>query len=294
MPAPQRLTSLDNPRVKAMIALLRHRQRSRTGSFVAEGWRQVARALQAKLTLREIYLCPDLLDPALSEEIQKTLLDPGPAPAAAQFYVTPALLHRMAYRGEHAQGVLAVFTQPTWSLADLSLPPDPLILVAVGTTKPGNLGALARSAEAAGAAAMFVADTVVDPFNPNAIHASTGAVFSLPIVADSSPNLLTFLAQHGIRLFPAAPHAALAHDQADLTGPTALVIGTEHAGLSYPWLNSDGNPPLNVDQIMTPIGIPMAGRLVDSLNAAVAGGILLFEAHRQRRGKNCVENQIAS
>jgi TrmH family RNA methyltransferase len=154
----------------------------------------------------------------------------------------------------------------------------PLILVAVGLSKPGNLGAIARSAAAAGAAGLIVADGVVDAFNPNAIRASTGAVFALPIVAASSAKVLPLLRAAGCRIVAAMPLAATWHFDADLTGPVALVVGAEDTGLGEPWTSQLGPDDAAV-------AIPMAAGNVDSLNASVAAAVLLFEAVRQRTAR---------
>ncbi|MCC7409068.1 MAG: hypothetical protein IT442_13450 [Phycisphaeraceae bacterium] len=285
MPPSRTITSLDNPRVKQVVSLLRHRQRDKQGLFVAEGVRQVTRALAASLPLVELYECPELLaSAAAGGEFDDVSV-------SQRLQVTEPVMQKMAYRAEHAEGVLAVFEQPKWSLDALDLPSNPLILVAVGLTKPGNLGAIARSLDAAGGHALFVADAQVDPFNPNALHASTGAVFTLPVVCESSARLMAFLTSHSINIRPAVPPPAPAKPvhEVDLTGPTALVIGAEHAGLTAPWWN--GKAPAGNTSGGTsggggvseePIFIPMAGRVVDSLNASVAAGILLFEARRQR------------
>jgi RNA methyltransferase, TrmH family len=152
-----------------------------------------------------------------------------------------------------------------------------LWLVAVGTAKPGNLGAMARTADAAGAAGLLVADAVVDPFNPNAIRASTGAVFTLPIVAADSDRLVRWLRDRPTPLRPIAadPSAPTAHSDTDLTGPLAIIIGAEDTGLPGAWLDL-------ARRHGAVVSIPMSGRSADSLNASVAAGVLLFEAVRQR------------
>ncbi len=298
---PSRITSTDNPRVKALVRLLReHRERRRTRLFVAEGWRQVQRALAAGLSLHELYHCPELADTQglqawneLSEPIRQMSVE-----------VTQPVLRKMAYR-ENPEDVLAVFAQPTWSLqqpnwlqsksastptsiatsskstnASLSASPPsaPLLLVAMGTSKPGNLGAMARTAAAAGACALLVADGLVDAFNPNAIHASTGAVFTLPVLGGTSHDILDFLQAQKIRIVAAVVTAKQSYTQANLIGPVALTIGSEDKGLSDLWREAAQKH----GQCVT---IPMADAQVDSLNASNAAAILLFEAVRQRRSE---------
>ncbi len=262
---PKQLTSMDNARIKAVVRLREHRQRRRTGQFTAESERQIRRALDAGLKLVELYWCPDLLDAA-------EMLD-GQADG---FVVTEPLIRKMAYR-ENPEGVVAVFEQPTWSLQTVLsnvAAGGGLCVVAVGLEKPGNLGAIARSADAAGAAAVILADGVVDPFNPNAIRASTAAVFSLPTVAGDSADVIAALQHQGIRIVTASLDAATSCFDADLTGPLALVIGAEDRGVPPVWRDAG-----------EAVSIPMAGRTVDSLNASNAAAVLLFEATRQRMHK---------
>jgi TrmH family RNA methyltransferase len=281
LPAPLRITSAHNPRIAAVVALSEQRERRRTGLFVAEGRRAVTRALAAGLKLRELYLCPTL-GPALTPDFAHV-------GDAAVFEVTDTLLRKMAYQ-ENPEGVLGVFEQAGRTLADFPRAPErpgppglgppsaaghaDLFLVAVGLAKPGNLGAMARTAEAAGATGLLVADSVVDVYNPNAIRASTGAVFTLPVAAAASEEVRRFLRDRGVRIIAAAPGAIQPYDQVDLTAPVALVIGAEDAGLDEAWLNAGQN-----------VRIPMHAAAVDSLNAGVAGAVLLFEAVRQRRAR---------
>ncbi len=242
------ITSLDNPRVKDVLALRRSRERRRRGLFVAEGPREVERARAAGLRLVATYYAPELLD----------WRDEHAEPVSVR------VLRKMAYRAE-PEGVIAVVEAP-----DRQLPRDgTLYLVAVGIEKPGNLGAMARSAEAAGADALVVAETAADPWNPNAIRASTGAVFTLPVVEASLPEIRRL----GAQLVAAEPNAAMTYTDADLTPPTAIAVGAEDAGLPAAWLDAADRT----------VAIPIAsGATTDSLNAATAAAVLLFEAVRQR------------
>ena len=241
------ITSTDNPRVKDVLRWRKARERRRERVFVAEGPREVERALAAGLVVRHAYVAPELLPdwPHGGEE------------------VSVRVLAKMSYRAE-PEGVLAVFEVP-----QRELPADAtLVLVAVGIEKPGNLGAMARTADAAGADALLVADAACDPWNPNAIRASTGAVFALPI-------LETTLA--GVRALPLQKIAAVVkartrHTDVDLTPPTALLIGAEDDGLAAAWLNAAD----------VQVALPMHARTVDSLNASTAAAVLLYETLRQR------------
>lgn len=272
------LRSEDNQRIKEAVSLRRHRRRRATGRFVAEGLRQVTRAVEAGLTLHHGFICAALL--AAHEEDQVASLLAGPA-TAPWFGVSERLLRKMAYR-QNPSGILAVFERSDWSLDRLGrrLGAAPacaagvdLWLVAVGMTKPGNIGAMARSAEAAGASGMFVADGKVDPVNPNAVRASTGAVFRLPLVCARSDEIIAFLRRRDTQIIAAVPHAEASYATFDLTGPTALVVGAEDRGLVPPWIDSED---------VACAAIPTLGRAVDSLNASASAAVLLFEAVRQR------------
>jgi TrmH family RNA methyltransferase len=239
------ITSVDNPRVKDVLALRKSRERRRRRLFIAEGPREVERARAAGLNVVATYFAPELLDWPHGEP------------------VSTRVLRKMAYRGE-PEGVLAVVEVPPRSLPENGT----LYLVAVGVEKPGNLGAMARSAEGAGADALIVAEAHADPWNPNAIRASTGAVFTLPIVEAS----LADVRRLGIQLIAAAPEAATRYTEVDLTRPIAIAIGAEDTGLPRVWREA-------ADVTMA---VPLKGTTTDSLNAATTAAILLFEAVRQR------------
>ena len=241
------ITSLDNPRVREVVRLRKARERRRAGVLVAEGVREVERALAAGLVVRQLFHAPELL-PAWSHGGEE---------------VSARVLAKMAYRDD-PEGVLAVFETPHHELpADATL-----LVVAVGIEKPGNLGAIARSADAAGADGILVADGEVDPWNPNAIRASTGSVFTLPIVEATRDDVAS-LSQQKVA---AVLGAATRHSDADLTKPTAFLIGAEDTGLDAAWRETAD----------LQVAIPMSGAAADSLNASAAAAVLLFEAVRQR------------
>ena len=239
------ITSLDNPRVKEVVRLRSGRERRRTGLFLAEGPREVERARAAGLRIVETFYAPALL--AWPE---------GQA-------VSERVLRKLAYRAE-PEGVLAVVEAPR-----PELPRDPsLLLVAVGIEKPGNLGSMARTADAAGADALLVVEAPADPWNPNAIRASTGAVFALPVVEASLEDVRGL----GVQVVAAVVGAPVLYSDADLVRPSALVVGAEDEGLPAPWRAAAD----------VQVSIPMRGRTTDSLNASNAAAILLYEAVRQR------------
>ena len=171
-----------------------------------------------------------------------------------------------------ASGIVAVVRTPRVGLEDLDPPEHPLLVVLEGVEKPGNLGAILRTADGAGVDAVIAADPLTDAFNPSAIRASLGTIFSLPVVTATSAETLGWLGRRGIRPVAAIVEAAIPYTDADLRGPIAIVLGSEAGGLSEAWRQAD----------VTAVSIPMAG-IGDSLNVSVAGAVLLFEAVRQRR-----------
>lgn len=278
MQKPLRITSNDNPRIKAVLRLRESRDRRETGLFLAEGFREVERAMAAGLRLVEWYACEEQLGFDIAEMLRRLPWKKSQGDAAG-FDVSSNVLKKLAYRDE-PEGLIAVFEQPRWSLDALEVEADSLWLVGVGIEKPGNLGAMARTAAAAGAAGLIAADGPIDPFNPNAIRASTGAVFSLPVVSATSVELIEWFAAQRIRLFAAMLiEGAKPHTQVDLTGKVAIVIGAEDEGLPSHWSALAGKTGGG------PVIIPMQTDHVDSLNASVAAGVLIFEAIRQREVK---------
>ena len=248
---PDPIISPANPRVKRVARLRDRRQREREGVFVAEGGRDVDRALAAGLRAVEVFATDGR---------------PDATPVSAE------AIRRMSYR-QSPPDVLAVFETPRRTLDDL--PAGELYLVAVGTEKPGNLGAMARTAAAAGCAGVVAAGADVDWFNPNAIRNSTGAVFSLPCVAATEDEAIGWMRDRGVRSCAtiAAGPAAPLWDAEVPPGPLAVVVGPEHQGLPPPWL----------DAANLRITVPVAPGPVDSLNAATAAAIVLFELARRRR-----------
>jgi len=266
---PEPLTSPDNPRIKHAVKLRDGRTRRKTGLFLAEGQREVERAIAAGLRVQELFLCPALGCPP-----------PGPGGHDAPvFTVTEPLMHKLAYR-QNPEGMVAVVEQKQWSLSDVPLGADGLLLIAVGVEKPGNLGAMARTAAAAGARGLVIEDTPIDPYNPNAIRASTGAVFDLPTVSVGHDALAEWLTEQHATVWAAVVGAAPVYDATAPSGrPLAIVIGPEDTGLPPGWDEAYTQRGAAVQ----PVGIPHASGLVDSLNASNAAAVLLFEAVRQRR-----------
>ncbi len=218
------------------------------------------------MPLQELYFAPGWF---LGEN-EPALLALAEAAGARLFELSKDAFAKVAYR-ERPDGLLAVAPQWQRRLDDLALPATPFLLVVEAIEKPGNLGTILRSADAAGCHAVIVCDPVTDIFNPNVVRASTGVLFSVPLVVDESPRVLAWLREKRIRTVATTPAAEQIYSDADLRGPLAVVMGSEQYGLSEFWLK-------NAD---LPVRIPMAGQ-ADSLNVAMATIITLFEAVRQR------------
>lgn len=266
--AAEKISSLQNPRVKQLVKLRDRRPRDEAGVFLVEGYREVRRALEKGVALSELYFAPDWF---LGEN-EPALLAQAESAGAKLFELTRDAFAKVAYR-ERPDGVLAVAPQWKRALADLFLRENPFLLVVEAIEKPGNLGTILRSADAAGCDAVIVCDPVTDIFNPNVVRASTGVLFSVPLVVESSERVLAWLREKGVRTVATTPAAETLYTAADLRGPLAVVMGSEQYGLSDFWLK-------NAD---LPVRIPMAGQ-ADSLNVAMATIITLFEAVRQRTG----------
>ncbi len=263
---PEKISSLQNPRIKQLVKLRDRRPRDEAGVFLVEGYREIRRALEKKVALMELYFSPEWFlgenEPALIEQARTA--------GAQVFELTKDTFAKVAYR-ERPDGLLAVAPQWRRTLEELTLPASPFLLVVEAIEKPGNLGTILRSADAAGCDAVIVCDPVTDIFNPNVVRASTGVLFSVPLVVAESAAVLAWLKGKKIRTIATTPAAETLYTSADLRGPLAVVMGSEQYGLSEFWLkNSD-----------LPVRIPMAGQ-ADSLNVAMATIITLFEAVRQR------------
>jgi len=256
------LTSTKNPRIKNLLALQqKSAERRRAGLFVVEGRRELEHCLEAGYEVVELYVCPELLPADVR------------FPDADILVVSPAVYERIAYRGT-TEGVVAVVRTRHLTLSDLRLSVNPLIVVLESVEKPGNLGAILRSADAAGADAVVVCDPLTDLYNPNLIRASIGAIFSRQVAAASSEETIAWLKKNNIQILTAQLQDSSLYYDTPMTGPTAIVMGTESTGLTDIWREAADKH----------IRIPMLGAL-DSLNVSVSAAILLFEAVRQRSGE---------
>jgi TrmH family RNA methyltransferase len=269
-PARPVLTSAANPRLRAAAALRDRRARARTGLLLVDGAREVARALDGGVTLVEAFVAAGTSSEADVAAVIRRVSALGVplVPVAAK------LLGQLAY-GERASGIVAVATAPETSLASLRLTAaPPLVVILEDVEKPGNLGAVCRSADAAGLDAMIAAGGsvgTVDPWNPNAVRASLGTVFTLPLAVATTTDVLAWLRERSMRIVAARVEGSVPYTDVDLTGSVALVLGSEAQGLTAEWSGSD----------VVAARLPMHGR-ADSLNVAAAAAILFYEARRQR------------
>jgi TrmH family RNA methyltransferase len=260
------ISSPANARIKQLVRLRKRRERDRTSTFLIEGYREIRRALEGGTVITEIYSCPELY---LGEN-ESGLVEQAASRGARVLLVAADPFRKASYR-DRPEGLLAVAEQFPTGLDGFDPGPDPLLLVAEAIEKPGNLGTMLRTAEAAGAAGVIVCDPTTDPFNPNVVRASLGTLFRIPLAVAGTAETVSWLRERDIRSVATTPAASAAHWQVDLAGAVAVVVGSEQYGLSGEWLEAADDRAL----------IPMPGT-VDSLNAAMAAGIVLFEAVRQR------------
>jgi RNA methyltransferase, TrmH family len=259
------ITSPANPRVKQLVALRRRRARDEAGVTLVEGRAEIELALAAGVRPRSLYYCPALASPG-GPDLAARAREVG----ADVVRVGRPVFEKVSYR-EGPDGWLAVVPAVEMSLAHLVLGPRPLIVACAGLEKPGNLGAILRTADAAGVVAVIAADPVTDWGNPNVVRASKGTVFSVPVASATSAEVLAWIAAHSLQVVAATPDAAQLVTEADLTGPTVIAVGAEQAGLPGDWL----------DRADVRVRIPMFGR-ADSLNVSTSAAIILYEAVRQR------------
>jgi len=262
-----RITSRQNPRIRQAARLRQRRARQQQGRFLIDGVREIERAVNAQITVGELVVC----DPPQDDPAVAALIDRVARSGALVHQVTPSVFSKLAY-GDRESGLVAVAQTPHWSLPDWDLPAGVLIAVLENVEKPGNVGAVLRSADAAGVGAVIVTGGGVDLLNPNVIRASAGTVFSVPCCSASNEEVYRRVTAAGMPIFAARADAETAYTEVDLRGGGAIVVGSEASGLSDFWRQ----PPTRA------IAIPMLG-LADSLNASITSAILFYEALRQRR-----------
>jgi TrmH family RNA methyltransferase len=261
------ITSPTNPKVKHAIALRQRSHRDETAQMLVEGYRECRRALDNGYRPYILFTCEalwlkNLNEPAVVRDCHEL---------GTEIYAcSESVFEKLAYR-ERPDGLLAVGPQLSRTLDDITLPNNALVVVAESLEKPGNLGTILRTADAAGVHAVIVCDRCTDIHNPNVVRASTGTLFSIPVVEAESAEAIAFLRERNFRILAATPHAENLHSDVPLTGNVAVAVGAEQYGLTETWM----------DVADLRVRIPMFG-LADSLNVSSATTILLFEAVRQR------------
>ncbi len=266
-----------NPRVKAAIGLRERRDREATGLTLIDGGRECLRAMEAGAVIETAFVCRPLVASREAKRVvEKVEQSFGPHGAPIELVeVGERAFARLAF-GDRSDGVVLVARIPERTLRDLVLPAAPLILVTEDVEKPGNVGAILRSADAVGAHAV-IAVGGTDLYNPNVIRSSIGTVFSMQVAAATAAEVEAWLRAAGIRIVASRVDASDLHVDADLTGPVAIVLGSESDGLSDAWRGAD----------IGAIRLPMLGA-ADSLNVSAAAAVLLYEAWRQRRATAAV------
>ena len=260
------ITSVQNQRIKDAVKMRDRRQRQRAGKCLVDGTREIGRAMEAGIELTEVFFCEELCQNReathLLDAIRNTQLALQPC--------TLDVFAKLAF-GDRAEGIVAIAETPRRTLVELTLQRDALVAVLVGIEKPGNVGAMLRSADGAGVDAVIVADGATDLYNPNCIRASLGTVFGLPVCEARSVEVLAWLRSRESRMLAARVDGAIAYTQADYRGPVAIVLGSEASGLSDEWQAAD----------IQAIQLPMKG-IADSLNVSATAAVLFYEALRQR------------
>jgi RNA methyltransferase, TrmH family len=258
-----KLTSVTNPRIKHIVQLSKARDRKLYDTIVVEGYREISMAMAHGFACKEIYYCPEIANNTSISTFIQEFQHPV-------YEISRVMFEKVAYR-EHSDGLIALFTPKTLQLKDVRLSKNPLVLVVESVEKPGNLGALLRTADAAGLDAIMVCDAKTDIYNPNVIRSSLGCIFSQQVITCTNTEAIAYFKINGISTFAAALTAKKFYYETDFRIPSAIIMGTEADGLTETWLKGADEQ----------IKIPMGGK-VDSLNVSTSAAILVFEALRQR------------
>ncbi len=259
------ITSSSNSFIKSLIVLRdKSKQRRKTNQFLIEGLRELDLAIRAGYKIDSLLICTDLLTSEQQASLEKII-------ATQHIIISSAVFKKLALRAS-TEGIIAVAQTKTHDLCSLIFKNNtPLVLIAEAPEKPGNIGAILRTADAAGVDAVIIANPKTDLYNPNIIRSSVGCIFTNTIAMGSTLQILDFLKEEQIAIYAAILQEATPYTSQNYTGATAIVVGTEDQGLSTAWR----------EQSKACIKIPMAGT-IDSMNVSVAAGILTFEAIRQR------------
>ncbi len=257
----EKINSLANSKVKYLLSLRKASRRKKEDIIIIEGEKEIKMAQLAKLDFVNYYFCPELIK---DKKIEESL------PRDKTIELSEKVFNKVSYK-QNPDGVLVLVKRPQFELEQVQLSKQPLILILEAIEKPGNLGAILRTADAVGVDALILCEASTDIYNPNSIRASLGAIFSVPIATSSNIETMEWLKKNKINIYSAGLEASIDYVEADYKKACAIVIGTEHAGLSEFWLNNSKQN----------IKIPMQGK-IDSLNASVSAAVILYEVLRQR------------
>lgn len=258
------ITSLQNPAIKNIVKLSKSKERLEQQLFVIEGARELSLALQSNYRVEELYLCREMLERSKYPDLLDTLAE------TTVVEISPAVFAKVAYR-DNSDGIVALARPKSHRLSDIKLSDNPFIIILEAVEKPGNLGAVLRTADAAAVDAVIICDPQCDLYNPNVIRSGVGGLFTVQTAVCSSEEALAWLSANGISSYAAELQAADFYQQIDFIHPSAIVMGTEAEGLTGFWL----------DNATKRIKIPMRGQ-IDSLNVSVSTAVITFEAMRQR------------
>lgn len=266
------ITSAQNPKVKELLALQeKSKERRKKGLFVVEGRRELLHCIEAEFEPHTLFICRDILSDKDFDKILGAIEENFCDSTYPIVEISQQLYDKVAYRGG-TEGIIAEMHCKELSLEGLKMKENPLVVILESVEKPGNLGAVLRSADASGVDAVIVCDPLTDMYNPNLIRSSIGAIFTVPVATASSEDTIAWLKSKGIKIYTAQLQDSEWYYDTDMKGGTAIVMGTEATGLTNIWRKAaDAH-----------IKIPMLGRL-DSLNVSVSAAILMFEAVRQRK-----------
>lgn len=266
----EQITSMQNPKIKEAARLWKRSYRDETGSFLIEGFRELSRAVEARIHILHLFICPELF----LGESEGALIEKVRASGALIFSCSRQVFSKLSYR-DRPDGLIAVAEQFHTSLSALQPKNSPFYVVAEAIEKPGNLGTILRTSDATGVDGVIVCDRCTDLHNPNVVRASVGTLFTQPVVDAKKEEVLTYLKNQKVAIVAATPSAKKLYSEVDLTQPVAIVVGTEQYGLSQRFLN----------EADLCVKIPMLGS-ADSLNVAMATTVLLYEVVRQRSRKS--------
>ncbi|PZO29449.1 MAG: rRNA methyltransferase [Flavobacteriaceae bacterium] len=258
----KQITSAQNPFIKSLVLLQeKAKARKQSGTFLIEGIREIELAIKGNYEIETILICFEVIEKSFNPSIFQSF---------NTIEISREVYQKLAYR-DTTEGIIAIAKTKSHQLSDLQLPENPLILVMESIEKPGNIGAMLRTCDAAKVDAVIIANPKTDLYNPNMVRSSVGCLFTNQIATASTEETIAFLQQNKINFYSATLQNSTSYHTQNFTKPTALVVGTEATGLTEPWR----------EKATQNIIIPMQGE-IDSMNVSVAAAILLFEAKRQR------------